>query len=250
MFAKLFEKVFITTKNIPSEIICNYRISDDLCDITDIHTLISSLYDKTNKKHITFYTIQNQMFNPIMQQYCYYMGFDYDIYKCIIEYNDFYTKVIVKPYEPYFKDDDIRLIDKRRFYVVSQSIPWNYGVLPNEYWINHYITDEYANGLYKHLMKSNDESLIKDPMFNMGFNTEFDCLLFNWKLMKLLQSKKFILRGVKSHITEEEIINESKFTDLNFDNKSIYLRDNIKPSIQSIEIDSILDNKETDKNDN
>lgn len=244
MFAKLFSKTFIITSNIPSEIKSNYKIKE--LHSTNIYNCLKELYniDCTTKDFVFCAISDNKLFNPILQQYCCYLGFDYDIYKCIMDYNDFYNKSVVKVYEPLFKEDNICLIDKRRFSVIPQSIPWNYGNLPFEYWVNHYKTDSYARKLYKKLFKF--EYNTDNEFYNMSFDSEFDCILFNFRLMKLLQKRKFILQGIQSNITIDDINKESKLEDLNFDNKSIYIRDNIYPKIKSIEI---LKLKEDFKND-
>lgn len=229
MFFHVFKNSFIITESsIPSEIRLNYKISD----ITFVDyplTILDLIQRNHSEDEIVFYKIRDELFDPVIKRYCLIMGLDFDMYLSIIDKAYVYYYTVVYPYEPMFKDY-YKPMHPKRFMMRGQTIPWNHGILPFEFWINHIDSEPYAKKIYEKMYKEskypgNFGEFIKDPYYNMCFNNEFDCLLFNKNLMNLLIERKYIIRGEKSKITEEELREynrANKKEKPNYDSKSIY----------------------------
>lgn len=150
MFVHIFKNSFIIDS--PSYYIkSNYLNSLELIEETDTIRFLSRLakYDEENKEPV-FYQVKEFMMNPILQQYCYFMGLTYEDYQIMIEYGRFFENTYIKAYDPLLKND-FKPLTPREFSVVGQSIPWNYGVLPFEFWINHHKADSYGKKIYNEI---------------------------------------------------------------------------------------------------
>ena len=255
MFFHIFRNIFVITDNIPGEIRSNYKIESIEFNSIDPVIILDKL-SKLHKEEIVFYKIPDVMvYNGIIKQFFLYMGLDYKAYKIMIDGYKLYIRTVVRVYEPKYKEDLVEL-EERDFSMRGQTIPWNYGIIPIEYWINHisnkdeYIdkkmhTDDYAYHLYTTMQieynKIQDrldrlcnikpqyhktlQEFIDDTEINGAFNSEFDCFYFNKRLMKYLQEIHFILRGLKSDIDEkdlEEYNKNHRWEHMNYDHKSIY----------------------------
>lgn len=255
MFFHIFRNTFITTDNIPAEIKTNYKVESIEFSSIDPIVILDELA-KLHREEIIFYIIKDPMvYNGIIKQFFLCMGLDYKAYKIMIDGYKLYIRTVVRVYEPKYKEDLVEL-EERDFSMRGQTIPWNYGIIPIEYWINHisndnnYIqakrnTDSYAYHLYTTMNieynKIQDrldklcnitpkfyktlKEFIDDPYNNGAFNSEFDCFYFNKRLMKYLQEIHFILRGINSDIDEKDIEEYNKnhrWEHVNYDNKSIY----------------------------
>lgn len=255
MFFHIFRNTFITTKTIPAEIKSNYKIESIEFSSIDPVIILSEL-EKLHREEIIFYVIEDPMvYNGVIKQFFLCMGLDYKAYKIMIDGYKLYVRSVVRVYEPHYKEDLIEL-EERDFSMVGQTIPWNYGVLPIEYWINHisnkdnYIerkmyTDDYAYHLYSTMQSEYNKiqdriyrlyninpivhkslkDFIDDTDVNGAFNSEFDCFYFNKRLMFYLRDIHFILRGLKSDIDDkdlEEYNKNHRWEHTNYDNKSIY----------------------------
>lgn len=232
MFFHVFKNSFVITSHIPSQIRLNYPIQQLLVLDSPID-ILDYLAKNHDEKEIIFYQIRDELFNPVLQKYCLLMGLDYDMYLSIIGKAYSYYDIVVYPYEPMFKDV-YELISPKRYSMRGQTIPWNHGIVPFEFWINHVGEEEYATNIYLKMYRDSRYEkkekgtlwdFINDPYYNMCFNTEFDCLYFNKNLMNILIDKEYILRGEKSNITEDKLkeyntVNAEEKP--NYDNQSIY----------------------------
>ena len=255
MFFHIFRNTFITTHDIPAEIRSNYKIESIEFSSIDPVIILQQLADLHDNSKTIFYEMDNILFNSVIKQYCLDMGLDSKIYNICMDGYDLYIRAVVKVYEPKFRDTCKRIED-RDFSYTGQHIPWNYGLIPIEYWINHistkdnYIenkrnTDSYAYHLYttmhieynkiqdrmKYLLGFSGKihktlkEFIDDPSTNGAFNSEFDLFYFNKRLMKYLQEVHYVLKGIKSDISLEEIEEYNKshrWEHVNYDHKSIY----------------------------
>lgn len=229
MFFHVFKNSFVITASaVPSEIRLNYKIKD--LTLIDFPMSILDIIEKNHSENeIVFYKIKDDLFDPVIKRYCLLMGLDYSIYLSIIDKAYVYYYTVVYPYEPMFKDY-YKPIHPKKFMMRGQTIPWNHGILPFEFWINHVFYEPYADKIYKKMYKDSKYrgefiDFIKDPYYNMCFNSEFDCIMYNKNLMYLLIKKKYIIRGEKSKITEKELreFNRANREEKpNYDNKSIY----------------------------
>ena len=263
MFARLFQNSFIITKSsMNGYISMNYTVSDEMLQETDTIQFLDKLSkiseERDNHKDMypTFYTVQDFMFNPIMQQYCYYMGLDYESYQIIVEFALFYEEVFIRPYNPSL-NNQFEPISVRKFSMVGQSIPWNYGIIPFEYWVNHksdsYFNHVYHNilldSLYYHIYEESARELNLDPHYmsiptyiyqmnkftkkfntskltNYKWNSEFDIILYNKRLENHIRETNFILRNIEIDEDVKKRIEEDKTKPIerheNYDNISIY----------------------------
>jgi hypothetical protein len=227
MFARIFKNSFIIDSSVPSQIQCNYEVSTDLLgNDYDVDAPLKHMeeYENNSPTSTKFFQVEDVMFNPILQRFCLRMGLDYPMYESIINHSKLYGLLCCRTYQPNFSDAKFVKIEPRTWSIAPQSIPWNYGILPLEYWINHVGYDEYATKVYNSMLKkyieedklvsrlANIDRYVSDTITleefindknNMCFNDEFNYLLFNKNLMNLLRERKFILRGIKSDITEE-----------------------------------------------
>lgn len=262
MFAKLFQNAFIITKSSMNNYISmNYDVSNKLIQETEVIQFLeklSKISEKTNKNsYPVFYIVDDYMFNPIMQQYCYYMGLDYKAYQIIIEYALFYEEVFIRPYNPTL-NNKFTPISVRKFSIVGQSIPWNYGIIPFEYWVNHkkdpyfkkvfdkIISDSVNYNIYEYMCREQiinpiycdyrftDLSSIEDGKLdfinsrytNYKWNNEFDMILYNKRLENYLEKTNFILRNIEIDDDVKKRIEEEKNKKIErhecYDNFSIY----------------------------
>lgn len=225
MFFHIFKSVFITDSYIPSIIKNCYNIKtiDDSTILDDPDITLDYLSKNASDNIIEFYNVGNHL-NHIIMRYCFFMGLDYKAYEIMVEHIKTYQRVYVKTYEPLYNDHYIK-IPKKKFYAVGQSIPWNYGLIPIEYWINHFSYDVYPSSMYqnmynklieyndyiettKHIKESTPNSTVKmiiDPNYNMCFNSEFNMFFFNKRLMNYLINKKFFLRTVPCKYNEDDM---------------------------------------------
>lgn len=225
MFFHIFKALFIIDSHIPSIIKSCYTINkiEDQSILDDPDKTLEYLAEKANRDSIVFYDVGKYL-NPIIMRYCFFMGLDYKSYSLMVSHNKAYQDICVRTYEPRYEDHYIPIPEKK-FYVVGQSIPWNYGLIPIEYWINHFSYDVYPSmmyqNMYKKLIEYNDylEStdhnkeiepkstvkMITDPNYNMCFNSEFNMFYFNKPLMNYFINKKFFLRTVPCKYNEDDM---------------------------------------------
>ena len=195
-------------------------------------------------------------FNAVIQYYCLKLGYDYDIYQSIVDFSNRYTKAVVHVYEPTY-DDQYKPIPKRLFSYSTQNISeWNPYYLPIETSINHLNREKDFYDKITFIMRTNlgkirhfknafkEFELLSDSVelygnnketidiikhneiFNLGFNSEFSCLLFNYDLVDKLIEKKFLIKGLKTDIEQKDILKEiAKVKEKGvpkYDNESIY----------------------------
>lgn len=248
MFFHIFKNSFIINDKVPGEIKFNYTVDKSLYNIEDPEEILEKIYQvalyQNNKSEYSdktyFYVLSDSALNGTIQIYCNHMGLDYESYKIMVDHSNLYINSVVKIYEADYKDN-YRLIEKRKWSYGGQFIPWDIGVLPFEYFINHIKYDEYANNIYTTMMNqykedgiffnnlanSSDkilkfkdiEEFIDCDAINMAFNTEFDSFFFNKRLMKYLREKKYRLPDMNYEEEEKEEIKEEKKEN---DNKPIY----------------------------
>lgn len=224
MFARLFKNSFIIDSVIPSQIECNYEISKEMIhndyDV-DLPFDIMISYENSNPDSIKFFQVQDAMFNPLLSKFCNVLGLDYEMYRAIIDHARIYGILCCRPYQPSYRDTIFKPVEREEWNLIYQSIPWNYGILPLEYWVNHVGYDEYATKVYTHMLdiyKSENnikedidlDEFISSTDNNMCFNTEFSYILFNKRLMLLLKKRLYILKGIESNITEDMLEKYSK----------------------------------------
>ena len=190
-------------------------------------------------------------FNAVIQYYCLKLGYDYDIYQSIVDFSNRYTKAVVHVYEPTY-DDQYKPIPKRLFSYSTQNISeWNPYYLPIETSINHLNREKDFYDKITFIMRTNlgkfrhfknafkEFELLSDSVelcgnntdtidiikhneiFNLGFNSEFSCLLFNYDLVDKLIEKKFLIKGLKTDILKEIAKVQEKGVP-KYDNESIY----------------------------
>lgn len=247
MFFHIFRNTFITNSHIPGEIEINYKISKDLVEEYDIDKIFNYLINNHDEKNIIFYELNDRMLNPIIQKFCLQLGLEYESYEIMIQHFEFYKNAVVKVYEPDYKDNFTQ-IPKRMWSIDYQNIYWNIGILPIEYWINHVFHDEYATYVYQRLLcnyikeeksisklsqrefNTNKSKLslkvfIDSPYNNLNFNDEFILFYFNKRLMNHLRNIKFHLKGIKTGINKQLLIDYNKELEKvkqNYDNESVY----------------------------
>lgn len=250
MFFHLFKNTFLIDR-VPNEIASNFKVKNASSLLgLDASDILNNLYQlDIQSKQPTFYTITEDsvMNNNIIREYCMKIGFDHEIYSCIIDYSDWYTKYCVLLYEPEY-EDPYKRIEKRRFSYVSQSyLNWSYHNLPQEYLINHLKSSEAEHLLsscnsFRSLLvvlkdiippdkleileKQSNQDMLFDPSHNLCFDTEFSFPLFNKKLLFLLKKRKFTLYDIPAdvEVTLEDIREYIKEQGgkPNYDNQSIF----------------------------
>lgn len=217
MFARIFKNSFIINSSIPTQITCNYEISKEMVDNDydiDLPFDLMTSHENSSPSNVVFFQVKDSMFNPILVKFCNALGLHYDMYKAIIDQAFIYGILCCRPYQPEYTDKKFRPLAIDDWNLPRQDIPWNYGILPLEYWVNHVGYDEYATKVYTTMLNtykrenkiSDDihlEEFISSTDNNMCFNTEFSYPMFNKKLMLLLKKRMYILRGIESNITEE-----------------------------------------------
>ena len=210
-----------------------------------------------NKLRPIFFEFKDMIeFNAVIQYYCLKLGYDYDIYQSIVDFSNRYTKAVVHVYEPTY-DDQYKPIPKRLFSYSTQNISeWNPYYLPIETSINHLNREKDFYDKITFIMRTNlgkfrhfknafkEFELLSDSVelcgnntdtidiikhneiFNLGFNSEFSCLLFNYDLVDKLIEKKFLIKGLKTDIDQKDILKEiAKVKEKGvpkYDNESIY----------------------------
>ena len=205
-----------------------------------------------NKLRPIFFEFKDMLeFNAVIQYYCLKLGYDYDIYQSIVDFSNRYTKAVVHVYEPTY-DDQYKPIPKRLFSYSTQNISeWNPYYLPIETSINHlnrekdfydkitfimrtnlgkisYFKNKFKefNLLSDSVVLYNTTTIKHNEVFNLGFNSEFSCLLFNYDLVDKLIEKKFLIKGLKTDIEQKDILKEiAKVKEKGvpkYDNESIY----------------------------
>ena len=77
-----------------------------------------------------------------------------------------------------------------------------------------------------YIRSTNQKIILHNEIFNLGFNSEFSCLLFNYDLVDKLIEKKFLIKGLKTDIDQKDILKEiAKVQEKGvpkYDNESIY----------------------------
>lgn len=205
-----------------------------------------------NKLRPVFFEFKDMLeFNAVIQYYCLKLGYDYDIYQSIVDFSNRYTKAVVHVYEPTY-DDQYKPIPKRLFSYSTQNISdWNPYYLPIETSINHLTREkdffdkincvmrtnlgkiDYFKNKFKEFNLLSDSVVLyntttikHNEVFNLGFNSEFSCLLFNYDLVDKLIEKKFLIKGLKTDIEQKDILKEiAKVKEKGvpkYDNESIY----------------------------
>ena len=210
-----------------------------------------------NKLRPIFFEFKDMIeFNAVIQYYCLKLGYDYDIYQSIVDFSNRYTKAVVHVYEPTY-DDQYKPIPKRLFSYSTQNIyEWNPYHLHIEKSINHLKIEKDFYDKITFIMRTNlgkirhfknafkEFELLSDSVelygnnketidiikhneiFNLGFNSEFSCLLFNYDLVDKLIEKKFLIKGLKTDIDQKDILKEiAKVKEKGvpkYDNESIY----------------------------
>lgn len=227
MFAKIFKNSIVINQEVPNIIRCNFPVYEGLSSEDDIDkifdTLVRSEEDNAETDRVAFFQIPEYMINPVIKKFCFHMSLPYHVYEIMVEQYYMYLISCIRPYEPEYKDIKFSLVPERTWSMNYQNIPWNYGILPIEYWVNHYGYDEYATHLYDTMYDeyTKEESIrsktgkcsnlsfkgefIHSPKYNGCFNDEFTIPLFNKRLVLYLMKIKFILLGMKSGIDPKEL---------------------------------------------
>lgn len=216
MYAHLFKKSFIINLSISTVTIINFKLSDSTANDIEPFAVFDKIieYEKSEEKEPVFFIVKDELFNPILKQYCIWLGLGHEEYKDIIEQNYIYDLLAVKLYEPTFEQRNFFFESKDKWpNITNQEIPIEYHkYLPLEYWVNHIHYNEYATTEYKKLLEIYNENMrlegieeekdlnkfIEDPRNNMGYEDEFSFPMFNKRLMLTLKNKGYLLKGEKS----------------------------------------------------
>ena len=213
MFAHIFKNIFICDECIPSEIKMNFFIQDYSWEHDpDYLWEVLQYWQSKSKEEITFIKTSFPIFKRIFIDYCHKMGLSYEVFKLLLEYNDFYVKAIVHPYEWNYEEKNLvslKKITEREYIYDEQHIDFDLSYIPFEYWVNMVKVDKFACSQFNTLndfLSSKieyidpfkiDEYMEKDG--NLGFDDEFSVLLFNKKLAKQLKKENYVIHiGGKS----------------------------------------------------
>ena len=213
MYAHLFKKSFIINLSISTVTIINFKLSDSTANDIEPFAVFDKIieYEKSEEKEPVFFIVKDELFNPILKQYCIWLGIGHDEYKDIIEQNYIYDLLCVKLYESTFEQRNFFFESKDKWpNITKQEIPTEYHkYLPLEYWVNYVfhkpeITREYMRllDLYNENRSLEDKEpepdlmkFIRDPHNNMGYEDEFSYPMFNKRLMLSLMNKGYLLKG-------------------------------------------------------
>lgn len=147
MFINLFKKVYLVDENnipvktpdISWRYLGNYREakSEHATLLTFYRELMTNrLPDGRTDSNMILLIVKNEDVNPFMQDYCNYLGLDYEAYSLLIQHSKFCTTYVDNCNEIMSRDGDFPIIDHKDFIYRPAKIRRDFECFPAEYAIN------------------------------------------------------------------------------------------------------------------